>query len=138
VRSAIKAGVAYFGIVFLAGVLLGSLCILALAPALGEMSALAVELPLMLVVSWVVCRRLIARCSVTDAVIPRLAMGGVAFVLLMAAEAAVSILGCERSPEAHLAAYRSMGAQIGLAGQVAFGLLPAVRLLAEPRGAARN
>jgi hypothetical protein len=138
VRSAIKAGVAYFGIAFLAGVLRGSLRILALAPALGEMGALAVELPLMLGISWIACRRLIARCSVTGAVALRLAMGGVAFVLLMAAEAAVSILGYGRSLEAHVAAYGAMGAQIGLAGQVVFGLLPVVRLLAEPRDAARN
>jgi hypothetical protein len=51
--------------------------------------------------------------------------GGLALLLLLAAEAGVSLLA-GRDLAAHGALYRTAEAQLGLAGQVVFGLLPAV------------
>jgi hypothetical protein len=51
-------------------------------------------------------------------------MGGVAFALLMAAELAMSVLLFGRNPSDFVAGYRTMPGAIGLAAQVAFGLMP--------------
>jgi hypothetical protein len=54
-------------------------------------------------------------------------MGAVAFALLMAAELAVSVLLFGRSPSDFVAGYRTTPGVIGLAAQLAFGLLPLLR-----------
>lgn len=123
-RAALKAGLAYFAIVFSVGALLGTLRVLVLAPRSGELLAVAIELPVMLAVSWVACRRLVARFSVPGRPAPRAAMGGLAFGLLMGAEIGVSVLGFGRTVAEHLEAYRSAAALMGLAGQIAFALFP--------------
>lgn len=126
--SALKAGIAYFTIVFAFGFLLGAVRVLALAPRLGEALAVVIELPVMLVVSWIVCRRLIARYSVPGGLAPRLAMGGWAFGLFMVAEIAVSVFGFDRTIFQHFEGYLTATAMMGLLGQFAFALFPAIQL----------
>ena len=127
---ALKAGSAYFAIVFCAGFLLGTMRVLALVPHVGEVIAVAIELPVMLIVSWIVCAWLIARLSVPRDAASRLAMGGLAFGLLMAAEIGVSILGFGRTMAEHMETYRHATALLGLLGQLAFALFPLVQLRA--------
>jgi hypothetical protein len=127
VQSALKAGFAYFTIVFAVGFLLGALRVLALVPRLGEALAVAIELPLMLAVSWLVCKSLITRFSVPRGLVPRIAMGGLAFGLLMVAEISVSVLGFRRTISEHLANYQTAAAAMGLLGQLAFALFPAIQ-----------
>ena len=95
--SAIKAGILYFAIVFAAGFLLGTLRLFILLPLTGEFAAVALELPVMLIISWLACRRLVARFSVPAMVSQRLAMGVLAFCLLMLAEVGLSVLEFNRS-----------------------------------------
>lgn len=121
------AGLAYVAIAFVAGVALGTLRVLILIPQLGENLAVLLELPMILAISWVACRQLIARFEVLPALSARLIMGGTAFALLMAAEAGVSVLGFGRTIHEHFAAYLSLPAQLGLAGQVAFALFPEIQ-----------
>jgi hypothetical protein len=122
--AALRAGVYYFAAVFASGFVLGALRVLVIAPRLGEAGAVAVELPVMLALSWFVCRWLVEREAVAARAGPRVMMGLVALVLLLLAEAGVSILGFGRSLAEHLAAYGAVGAQLGLAGQVAFAAFP--------------
>jgi len=122
--AALRAGVTYFAIVFASGFVLGALRVLVIAPRLGEVGAVAAELPVMLALSWFVCRWLVRREAVAAAFGPRAAMGLVALALLLAAEAGVSILGFGRTLAGHLASYRAVGAQLGLAAQVAFAAFP--------------
>ncbi|MCB1313134.1 MAG: hypothetical protein KDK29_15235, partial [Sedimentitalea sp.] len=86
---ALRAGALYMALVFPAAVLLGVLRVVVLTPALGPLRAVALELPLVLALAWIVARRLLrARPAPPGA---RLAMGAVAFCLLMLAELALAV-----------------------------------------------
>jgi hypothetical protein len=122
--TAIRAGIAYFAIIFAAGFVLGTIRTLGLAPRIGAPAAVLVELPFMLVIAWVTCRWLVSRLAVAPASGPRLAMGIVAFVLLMAAELALSVLLFGGTVPAFADALRSPEGLLGLAGQVAFAAMP--------------
>lgn len=57
-----------------------------LAPYVSQALAVVIELPIMLIVSWMVCKRLITKLLVPRGLNPRAAMGALAFNLLMVAE----------------------------------------------------
>jgi hypothetical protein len=135
---ALAAGAAYFALVFAAGFALGTLRVALVAPTLGPVAATAVELPLMLGLAWFVCRWLVGRFALPPRAAPRLVMGGVAFTLLMLAEYAVSALLLGRALGEHLATYRALAAQLGLAAQIAFALFPLVVGRGAARGTARR
>lgn len=122
--AAVLAGLVYFLIVFAIGFVLGTLRVLFVVPQFGETAAVAMEVPVMLTASWFACRWIVARFAVPDAAAARLVMGGVAFALLMAAEAGVSVFAFGRTVGEHFAVYTGSGAQLGLAAQVAFALFP--------------
>ena len=105
--AVIRAAAVYFGVVFAAAFALGMLRMLVLAPALGPLLAVALELPAVLALSWLVAGRVLRHWPM--ALRGRTAMGALAFALLMAAEAG-----------------------LGLAGQIGFAILPALR--GQPRG----
>lgn len=115
-------GTAYVAAVFAAGFVLGVLRTLVLAPLLGELAAVLVELPLILTVAWLVCTRILRRWPQSPA--SALGMGAIAFLLLMGAEAGLSMLLAGRSLAEHLALYSQLPHQVGLAGQLAFALFP--------------
>jgi hypothetical protein len=125
--AAVGAGVTYFAVVFAAGFALGTLRVLTLAPYLGDAGAVVIELPIMLAFSWLACGLILHRWRVPAGWRQRLAMGGVAFALLLAAELGVSVLAFGRTVAEHVATYRSWGAALGLAGQLAFAAMPLVR-----------
>ncbi len=126
----IAAGVAYFAITFGIGFLLGTFRVLVLVPGLGDIAATALELPFMIAFSWIISQWLIIRFSVPAKLSARLIMGGVAFVLLVSAELALSALMFDRSLTQHLDQYRSLSAILGILGQVAFAAFPAIQLRA--------
>jgi hypothetical protein len=118
----LAAGVRYFLIVFAIGFVLGTVRTLFLAPRLGDLAAIAIELPFMLAAAWWVCRRLVRHLPAGLA--PRAVMGGSAFVLLMITEFAMSIWLFGRSPATYAAGLVNAAGLLGLAGQVAFALMP--------------
>jgi hypothetical protein len=122
-----RAGSLYFALVFAAGAVLGTLRVLVLEPALGEAGAVALEVPVMLAIAWIACGFVLARLRVPPRWPVRAGMGAVAFVLLMAAEAALGMLVLGRSPGEHLAAYRAAPALMGLGAQILFALMPLLR-----------
>ncbi|WP_052341072.1 hypothetical protein [Salinarimonas rosea] len=121
---ALIAGLAYFALVFAAGVVLGTLRAFVLTPAFGHVGAVIVELPVILAIAAIAARRLVRRFAVPPALGPRAAMGTLAFGLLILAELGLSVALFGRTPGAHWATYTTLPAQLGLAGQVAFALLP--------------
>ena len=127
-ERALIAGAYYFQIVFAIGFVLGVLRGFMVAPAIGEFSAVAIELPILLAASWLVARRLIGRYKVPAQLQERLMMGGFAFTLLVLVEAALSIFGFGRTLAQHIAHYREPAGLLGLAGQIAFALVPALQL----------
>lgn len=118
------AALLYFAIVFTIAFGLGTLRVLVLVPALGELAATLIELPIVLTVSWWASAYVVARCSVSPAPMPRLTMGAIAFLLLMTAETLLGLFAFGRPLADQLSAYRGIAAQIGLAGQIAFAAIP--------------
>lgn len=122
--SAARAGIFYFVIVFAAGILLGVLRVTVLLPRMGELPAVALELPIILLISWIVCRWLVARFSVPATPSHRAAMGALAFALLMLAELGLSTLVFGWPWPEYLAHYQTEPGLLGLSGQIVFALMP--------------
>jgi hypothetical protein len=129
--AAAKAGAAYFAIAFAIAFALGSLRVLVVAPQVGELAAVLIEVPIMLAVSWFVCGWILRRNDVPGSIGARLAMGAVAFALLMAAEFALGIYAFGKSAGEIVASFALLPAQLGFAGQVGFALMPVVRAVAR-------
>jgi hypothetical protein len=121
---AAKAGLAYFLVVFAAGFAIGVLRVLFATPRLGETVAVLFELPFMLALSWLACRWLVTSFGVGPALSSRAAMGGVALVLLLAAEFGIASLAFERALADHLQYYRGLPTLLGLVGLIAFAAFP--------------
>jgi hypothetical protein len=121
-KRILLTGTAYVAAVFAAGFVLGVLRTLVMVPLLGEMAAVLVELPVILAVAWLVCTRILRRWPLSPAA--AVGMGAIAFLLLMGAEASLSTLLAGRSLAQHLALYAQLPHQVGLAGQLAFAVIP--------------
>jgi hypothetical protein len=128
--NVVKAGGAYFAMVFATAFLLGTLRVTLLVPRLGELGGFAIELPLLLVYSWLACGLIVRRFAVSGAWSDRLAMGAIAFALLMAAEFAVSTSVFGRSASEFFGAMATTAGALGLAAQVAFAAMPVLRRMA--------
>ena len=132
-RAVVKAAVAYFAVAFAAGFVLGAIREIVVVPRLGGLAAVAIEVPVMLAISWIAAGAIVRRFAVPADAAPRLVMGGLAFVLLQAAEVALaSALGT--SPMAYVAALATPRGALGLAAQVVFAFIP----LLVGRGASRR
>lgn len=121
----LRAAAHYFVGVFAAGFVLGILRTLALdaVPGLTALTAVALELPLILGYSAWWALRVLRREP------PRsrpgwLAVGLIALLLLLIAEALLSLGLAGRTLSEHLALYAATPYQLGLAGQVVYALLP--------------
>lgn len=121
--AALALGMRYFIGVFALGFLLGTVSTLWLAPVVGDVLAVAIELPMMLAFSWLWCRRLLAGRSL--AMGGRAIIGGTAFLWLMLAELSLS-LAFGGTLATHLAALLAPAGLLGLAGQLLFAALPLI------------
>lgn len=132
IRRAGAGGLVYFGAVFTLGAALGTVRTLHLEPLLGEMTATLAELPLMLGASWLICSWVIRSICVPAETGSRLFMGATAFVLLMVAEAALTVFGARGTVAQHFLAYREPARQLGLAGQFLFAAFPLILIKRDP------
>jgi hypothetical protein len=124
VLRSVLAGIAYFGIVFALGFLLGAFREIYVVDHLGPVVSRLTEVPLMLMLSWFTARWLIRRFAVPAIARERLAMGGTAFALLLLAEAVLSVHGFGKTWTGYLAEYATPDGAVGLAAQAVFGLFP--------------
>lgn len=129
-RDVIRAALAYLAVVFAVAFLLGTIRVLWLIPRMGELWAVLIEVPLLLALSWVVAGAVLRRRPLVG-LASRAAMGATAFAGLMALELAVGRFGFGQSLAGMLAAMGQPAGLIGLAGQIGFALIPAIR---QPRG----
>lgn len=120
-----RSAVRYFALIFALGFALGTVRTLWLAPRWGEEAAVLAELPVMLAASWWAARRITARAALPGRG-AALAMGGLALALLLGAELALAMLLAGETPGQWLARLATPAGGLGLAGQVLFGLLPAL------------
>jgi hypothetical protein len=121
----IRAGLLYFAGVFAAGFLLGVLRGLALLQFedLSPFVAILIELPFILLFSWILCNLIIRQARI-GLVSERALMGASAVILLMLAELALSVLLERRTLTAHIATYLTPDGALGLSGQILFALFP--------------
>lgn len=82
----VKAGALYFSVVFGAGVALGTLRVLWVAPRFGARAAELMELPVMLAISMLAARWIVRRLQVPSRWTRRLGVGGIALALVLIAE----------------------------------------------------
>ena len=119
----LRAAIAYWAVVFALGFVLGTIRTLWLAPAIGLVPATAAELPVMLGASWWASGWLVRRFAI-ERERAGLVMGALAFALLMAAECALAVGLTGETPGEWLAGLAQPHALLGLAGQIAFALMP--------------
>ncbi len=131
------AGLAYWAVVFALGFVLGTIRVLWLAPLIGLLPATVLELPLILTASWFAAGWLVLRFAI-DTASEALAAGGLAFLLLMVAECTLAVMMMGQTPGQWLADLRQPHALLGLAGQVAFALMPWWRVTRGASGAGPN
>lgn len=126
--SLFRAALAYAALTFAAGFVLGTLRTFLIAPLAGPVLAVAIELPLMLALSWAACRFTLRRIAVKAAAPPRLAMGAVALLILLLLEALLSLTLGGLTLAQHIALYATTPVLLGLAGQVIFALFPLAQM----------
>lgn len=114
-----RPALAYLGVIFALGFVLGTVRTLWLAPLVGPVLAV------LLGASWYWAGRVLARWPLPTRQ-AALAMGALAFALLLAGEWALGQALGQSSAEWLAALARPAGA-LGLAGQVLFALFPAAR-----------
>jgi hypothetical protein len=115
---------AYWAAIFALGFVLGTLRTLWLTPLLGALAAVLIELPVVLAASWFGARVILARWPLASRQ-GALAMGGLAFALLMAAELVLGVFAFGLTPGAWLARFGEPAGLLGLTGQIGFALIPA-------------
>ena len=126
-RRAMIAGLVYFAWVFAVAFVVGVVRVLFVAPRLGATVAVLLELPIILAVSWWACGALVTRMAIDAGARERLSMGLIAFVVLQTTEALLAIAAFSQSPAQYVGGFSTLAGQLGLAGQIAFALIPLVR-----------
>jgi len=130
---AARAGAVYFVVVFALGFVLGTLRVTLLAPAVGDLAAVAIEAPLMLAAAWVVCGVLISRMDPAPTAGERVRMGIVAFAGLISAEILLAATAFGVGPAAVAAGWLAPAGALGLAAQIVFALFPMIHTAGRPR-----
>lgn len=123
-QRTLPAAAVYFAIVFSLAFALGIVRTLLVAPRTGDLIAVLIETPPILLISWFAARWCAQRFAVPARAPDRLAMGLVAFSLLMTVETALGIVVFARPLAQQLAAFATPAGAIGFLAQVAFGFMP--------------
>jgi hypothetical protein len=129
-RTAMKPGlaaIAYWAMVFALGFVLGTVRVLWLEPLVGLLPATALELPVMLAASWWAAGWLMRRFGIARGG-QALAMGVMAFALLLASECLLAAGLNGQTPGQWLAGLVRPHALLGLGGQAVFAAIPWLRV----------
>ncbi len=119
----LTAALLYFALTFAAGFVFGSFRLLLLAPRVGDVAAVLIESPFILLASFLIARWVLRRFAPTAGTGRRFLIGLLAFALLMSTELLMSWLRGIGPQEFGASLFTTAGA-IGLAGQVLFVLIP--------------
>lgn len=119
------AAASYWAVVFAFAFALGVIRTLWLEPLLGATPAVLLELPLVLGASWLAARTLTRRHRITTRP-EAVAMGALAFVLLLLVEALLAVTLAGQSLRDWFSALSAVPGIYGLAGQVGFAVMPGV------------
>lgn len=136
--KSVAAGAVYFAIVFACAFAVGTVRVLVIAPRIGDISAVLLEAPIIITLSWFVCGWSVRHFAVPAGGGARLTMGLVAFLLLMAAEAVLAVLVFGQTIAKHFAAYTQPAGALGLAAQLVFAAMPWIRGVLSRRRVVSN
>ena len=127
---AVFGGLIYAGVVFAFAFATGVLRTIALSLDMGltPVAAVLIELPVILFVAWIACHAVLRRVPVPAREGPRLAMGLVALITIVALEFSLAALMIGSSFAGFLASYGKPEVMLGLIGQIAFALFPLARM----------
>ena len=120
----VTAGTTYFLVVFASGFLFGAIRTFFLAPVMGATAAVVLEVPLILMIAWAMCLKIIDRFQIKTWFFHRLAMGALAFSFLLIAEFLLAVMLSDQPLVGFVQDLQTPRGAIGLAGQVLFGLFP--------------
>jgi len=120
----LKAGVLYFGVVFVAGFMLGAIRTLYVVPRVGARMAELLEAPIMLVVTIVAARWIVLHLAIPRVLSARLGMGFVALGPLLIAECALVRLLQNISIREYLATRDRVSGTVFYILLVIFALMP--------------
>jgi hypothetical protein len=120
----LTAGVAYFAVTYTAGFVFGSLREILVVPRLGPLAATLIEAPLMLLVTYFAALWVVGRFDTLPSLSERLAVGGIGFALLIAAEIIFSGLMRGWSFGQWLTHLKTADGAISLAMFLAFAVMP--------------
>jgi hypothetical protein len=131
--AVLTAAIFYFGIIFALAFATGVVRVILIAPRVGALGAVLIEVPVILAASWIVAGRLMRgrNFRVRD----RLAMGGIAFVLMILSEAILARALLGQSAAEWLGTIASPAGLAGLGGQLGFGAIPSLARAAPSQGA---
>lgn len=118
-----KPALTYFGLVFAAGFLLGTIRVLAVAPLLGESSAEMIEVPLMVFISWLSARFVLRRFAITQRA-PALATGLLALAVLLVLEFTLVLQLRGLTIEQYFTGRDPLALGVYFTGLALFGLMP--------------
>lgn len=120
----VKAATTYLLSVFAAAFVIGAVRVTLVAPRTGPLLAVALEVPLVLALSWVVAGRVLQRWPLTAG--QCLGLAFLSFALLMLLEL-LTALAFGQTTAQFLAGMTTPAGALGLAGQIGFALIPLVR-----------
>lgn len=125
----IVTGIFYFAIIFTFAFAMGIARVLFIAPRLGATAAVSLEIPVVLTASWFMARRLVRDRTFT---LPQLiSIGAIAFALTMVSEAVLAAVIQGQSVTQWATTLATPLGIVGLAGQVAFAIIPALQGVAK-------
>jgi hypothetical protein len=122
----VRAGVAYFGLVFGAGFVLGSMRVPFLVPRLGERIAELIETPFMFAVVMLAARYITRRYALPPQPFIRLGVGAISLSLLVVAELVFVAALQRRSVGEYIANKDPVAGVVFLAMLVLFALMPLI------------
>jgi hypothetical protein len=126
-QRAILAGLAYFAPVMAAAFALGVIRVTMIVPALGStLAAVALEVPLVLLISWLVVGAVLRRMGPFSNA-QALLLGLSAFAMLMISEMTLAQLITGQSGLEWLSGLGTPTGLLGLASQIIFACIPAIR-----------
>jgi hypothetical protein len=120
----IRAGLAYCGIVLGTGIVLGAFRVPFVVPRIGVRAAELLEMPLMFVAILLSARFVVRRFALPPNPPVRLATGGLALALMIAAELGLSVVLTGQSAAAYIAGRDPVSGSVYLAMLVVFALMP--------------
>ena len=123
-KTIFQAALAYFGIVFGTGFVLGSIRVPFLVPRLGERKAELMEMPLMLLAIFFAARYVLRRWPDTAGSGKALAIGSLALVLLVVTECGMALAMQDQSIVEYVSHRDPVSGSVYLVMLALFALMP--------------